>query len=824
MRKTFLILAFFIALFQQGYGQSLKQILKVADSTYAKKDFYTALVAYRDALKLDTTRIDIQYKIGESARQFNSYASAASAYLKVLGSKEKAQYPDARLRLGESLHKLADYRNAKSAYLQFIQENQGAQGITPALLQFAKKGADDCDFALKSIQNEANSQRNASYYPQPVNMGPEINGPYTDYGASYRGDTLYHTSYEFPDPKNKAGRLNKVVWTYSGKAKELPPSFNALDQHTAYSVFTPDNKGVYYCNCVAKNAADLRCDIFYRPLDVPGATPLKLGINQTDYTSTSPAIGKNTKGETVLYFASDRPGGKGKLDIWMGAIQADGNVINATPVVELNTIENDISPFYQEIPGKAELLFFATDGRKTFGGIDIYGTRLNQTKRWIEPYNLGVNINSSYDDFGYVRDPKGDTLVFSSNRIGSIPLFAETAKKEDKQEVEVCCHDLYKAGIYKLVNLEVNTFKWRDSLALNGTTVKIYEEAPDGTRKELVNKTEADTNNYSTLIERYKKYYIQAQKQGFITEDSLVVANLGEEESTLVVDLYLPNLRLDVFTWLGPHDPNDLNAEYSSLKGCEVRIYEKRVDGSKVLLDTKSDPNGNEYNYSAVLGKTYFVKATKQDYSIDSLEVPMDEATVKEFGYDVSVDLYLEPIKDLEIFLYFDNAKPGPGNLTTTPDIYGNLYNSYVRREPEFSGFAGQLMRSFFQNTVKQGFESLEQRIPFIIRDLESGLYVKVYMSGFASPLGNADYNKRLGARRMVSVINHLSRAQNGAIKKYIDSGQLSFSMEAIGEDPSKPDIPTALTNVKGEIFGIQPSLDRKVQVRKIEVSTTPLK
>lgn len=822
MRKTLLILALFIALFQQGYGQSLKQILKIADSTYAKKDFYTALTAYRDALKLDTNRMDIQYKIGESARQFNSYASAARAYLKVLGSKEKAQYPDARLRLGECLHKLADYRNAKSAYLQFIQEQQGVQGITPELLQLAKKGAEDCDFALKSIQSEASAQRNANYYPQPVNMGPEINGPFTDYGASYHGDTLYHTSYEFPDPKNKAGRLNKVVRTYSGKAKELPSSFNATDQHTAYSVFTPDNKGVYYCNCVAKNAADLRCDIFYRPLDVPGATPIKLGINLPDYTSTSPALGKNTKGETVLYFASDRPGGKGKLDIWMGAIQADGNVTSASPVAEINTIANDISPFYQEIPGKAQLLFFATDGRKTFGGIDIYGTRLNQTKRWIEPYNLGGNINSSYDDFGYIRDPKGDTLVFSSNRVGSIRLFAENAKKEDKQEVEVCCHDLYKAGIYKLVNLEVNTFKLRDSLALNGTTVKIFEEAPDGTRKELLNKTEADTNHYSTLIERYKKYYIQAQKQGFIAEDSLVLANLGEEESTLVVNLYLPNLRLDVFTLLGPLNEQDPSRN-PPLNDCEVSFYEVGIDGKRTLLGTKNDPNGNEYNYAVDLGKTYFVKATKPGHSSDTLEVAINEATVKEYGYDVSVDLYLEPVR-LAINLFFDNAKPGPGNLVTTTENYGNLYNNYIKREPEFSGFAGQVMRSFFQNTVKLGYDSLERRIPGIIRELESGSYIKIYMAGFASPLGNADYNKRLGERRMVSVINHLKLAKNGIMEKYIKSGQLSFNLEAVGEDPNKPDIPTALSNVKGEIFGIQPSLDRKVQIFRIDVSTKPFK
>ena len=48
--------------------------------------------------------------------------------------------------------------------------------------------------------------------------------------------------------------------------------------------------------------------------------------------------------------------------------------------------------------------------------------------------------------------------------------------------------------------------------------------------------------------------------------------------------------------------------------------------------------------------------------------------------------------------------------------------------------------------------------------------------------------------------------------------------LEAVGEDPNKPDIPTALSNVKGEIFGIQPSLDRKVQIFRIDVSAKPFK
>lgn len=799
MRKTILLLTFAITLLQQGYSQSIRQVLKVADSTYAQKDFYVAFIAYQDALKFDTNRTDIRFKIAESARQFNSYRIAAQNYVKVLGSSDKAQYPEARLRMAEMLHKLGEYKSALSSYQEYLQTNPQA---APEFAQMARKGIADCDFAVKTLANTAGQVRSPLAYSPPVTLGDKTNSPYTDYGAFFRKDTLYHTAYEFAEPKDKNTLFNKVVRSYQGTPKELlPASFNAPGKHTAYSVFTQDDKGVYFCNCDPINAFDLRCDIYYRDLTMPEKAPIKLGINLPQYTSTSPALGKNTQGRPVLYFVSNRTGGKGKLDIWMGPIQADGNVTSAEPVAELNTPGNDITPFFHEISGRPPLFFFSTDGRPTFGGYDVYGTRLTNN-RWFTPFNLGAGLNTSYDEIGYVRNPQGDTAVFSSNRIGSILL---------AKEQEACCHDLFKMGVPKLVNLEVNTFKLRDSLALNGTTVSIFEEAPDGTRKEILNKTEVDTNYYATIIERHKKYYIRAQKKGFITKDSLITADLGEEQTTLVVDLFLPNLRLDVFTLLAVQE--------TPLNGCTVTIYEKNASGQFTLLETKSDPNGNEYNYLVDLGKTYLVKATKLGFSVDSLEVPMNDETVKQFGYDVTVDLFLAQVK-LAINLFFDNAKPGPNPQITTSESYLNLYNTYIQQEEKFLGFSGQIMRSFFQNTVKRGYDSLELVLPGIVKDLEKGMYVKVYMAGFASPLGNADYNKKLGYRRMESVINYFKQFENGVMKKYISSGHLTFDKDAVGEDQSGPDIPTALANVKNEIFGIKPSLDRKVQIYRIITDT----
>lgn len=823
MRKILLILAFTTLLIQLGYGQSLKQILESAENSYAKKDFYSALVAYRDAAKLDSTRADIQYQIGESARQFNSYRTASSAYLKVLGSKDKSQYPDARFWLGESLHKLADYRNAKSAYLQYMQENPNTEKPNQALLKLAQKKIEDCDFALKSKENEQTAQRNVNYYPEPINMGKDINGPFTDYGASFRGDTLYHTSYEFKEGRTRDARFNKVVSTFPGQPKKPFALINEVEKHTAYSAFTPDNEGLYYCKCEPLNAFDLRCDIYYRSLKTPGATPIKLGINakETDdkkYTSTSPALGKNSKGEQVLYFATDREGGKGKLDIWAGAILPDGNVTSAIPVEELNTPENDLTPFFYENPGKATLLFFATDGRASFGGIDIYATQLNNSKRWITPYNLGNKINSSYDDFGYVRNPKGDSLVFSSNRKGATPFFTEKNQK-DSLEQEVCCHDLYKAEVYKLVNLEVNTFKLRDSLALTGATVSIVEKNSNGTEKELLKNTNEQGNQYTTLIERYKTYFIKVEKNGFISEDTLVLANLQEDQTTLIVNVYLPNLYLDVFTWLGP-EPGDNTA----LKGCTVNLYEKRETGQKYLITTSLDQEASQYSYNALFGKVYYIIATKAGYTPDTAEISFDRNTIDRVGYDLAVDLFLAPA-GIELInginLFFDNAKPGPGNSVKTSENYKKLYDDYLNNKGQFtSGKYGDLvLESFFGNEVEVGFQELEDLIPRLKDRLSNGQAVKIYADGFASPLGNFDFNKRLGARRMESVINYLKIRNNGELKEFIDKGQLSFELRPVGESEDGKEVPILLNDYKEVIYSTKASRARRVTIKKISVT-----
>jgi len=69
-----------------------------------------------------------------------------------------------------------------------------------------------------------------------------------------------------------------------------------------------------------------------------------------------------------------------------------------------------------------DTLYFASDRPGGLGGLDIYKTFVNEEGEWQPPINLKAPINSNEDDFGLVIDPRtqGNELkgYFSSSRKG----------------------------------------------------------------------------------------------------------------------------------------------------------------------------------------------------------------------------------------------------------------------------------------------------------------------------------------------------------------------------------------------------------------------
>jgi outer membrane protein OmpA-like peptidoglycan-associated protein len=131
-------------------------------------------------------------------------------------------------------------------------------------------------------------------------------------------------------------------------------------------------------------------------------------LNSDEYSVGHPALSPD--GNTLL-FVSDMKGGYGGTDIYSCTREGEkwsdpknlGNVIN--------TFGNEMFPFIADNGD----LYFTSDGHPGFGGLDIFVSRMVDGK-WTTPKNLGLPLNSSYDDFSFAEYKNTWKGLFCSNR------------------------------------------------------------------------------------------------------------------------------------------------------------------------------------------------------------------------------------------------------------------------------------------------------------------------------------------------------------------------------------------------------------------------
>jgi outer membrane protein OmpA-like peptidoglycan-associated protein len=119
---------------------------------------------------------------------------------------------------------------------------------------------------------------------------------------------------------------------------------------------------------------------------------------------------------TELYFASNRPGGFGGIDLYKATRLANsdfGNAVNLGP--NINTPGNELFPRMTP-DGK---FFFSSDGHPGYGKLDLFVAAKDESGKQVI-INLGANFNSLNDDFGifFTEYPKAGYIA--SNREGGV--------------------------------------------------------------------------------------------------------------------------------------------------------------------------------------------------------------------------------------------------------------------------------------------------------------------------------------------------------------------------------------------------------------------
>ncbi len=139
--------------------------------------------------------------------------------------------------------------------------------------------------------------------------------------------------------------------------------------------------------------------------------PKSLSFNTAEYEECHPSITADGKS---LYFASDREGGQGGMDIYVVEFEAGkwSEPTNLGPTI--NTQGNDVFPFIHD----DGTLYFASDGWGGLGGLDIFHSEKDGLNNWIPVTNMGHPYNSRKDDFGFVLNVLGTEGYLNSSRDG----------------------------------------------------------------------------------------------------------------------------------------------------------------------------------------------------------------------------------------------------------------------------------------------------------------------------------------------------------------------------------------------------------------------
>ncbi len=128
--------------------------------------------------------------------------------------------------------------------------------------------------------------------------------------------------------------------------------------------------------------------------------------------------------QNQIFFTSDRKGGFGGLDIYRVRKLPNGKwskAMNLGP--EINTPYDEDGPYFHP---DGTSLFFASQGHNTMGGFDIFVSYIDENDNWTTPQNLGFPINTPDDDIYYMPSVDGRRAYYASyanNSLGNYDIF-----------------------------------------------------------------------------------------------------------------------------------------------------------------------------------------------------------------------------------------------------------------------------------------------------------------------------------------------------------------------------------------------------------------
>lgn len=276
-----------------------------------------------------------------------------------------------------------------------------------------------------------------------------LNSPKLDFSPTYYqgGIVFASTSDEFSRGQDKRMKENYVTLLIAERSlqgnlkKPKPFSNNLLSEHHQGPVtFSKDGSQIFF----TKNSSDKKSK-------KSGKIGLKIymadrsgnsWVNEREFPHNDassynfhPTISADGK---MLFFASDRQGGQGGMDLYVSEF-LDGEWVTPKNLgSKINTPQNEAFPFIHD----DGTLYFASMGHQSQGNYDIYSSiprEIYGNMVYGEVTSMGEPFNSDKDDFGFILNVTGTEGYFNSSRdngLGGDDIYYFLAPKGIRKDIK----------------------------------------------------------------------------------------------------------------------------------------------------------------------------------------------------------------------------------------------------------------------------------------------------------------------------------------------------------------------------------------------------
>lgn len=574
---------------------------------------------------------------------------------------------------------------------------------------------------------------------QVHSMGESVNSPYTEYNPVVSADesVLAFTALR---PNTGKTRTNEkfieeiLVSTNSAGTWSIPQVIPvASDYNVGTAGISPDGqKMLIFMGGATDPGGIFQINKSGNNWSKPTIVAASINSPSVETTASITPDGK------TIYFASDRKGGKGGLDIYKTSLQANGAW--SAPVnlgAPINTEANEDAPF---IHPDQRTLFFTSDGHNTMGGRDIFKSTLI-SNQWSNPENMGYPINTTANDNYFTLLADGRRAYFSSDRKGGLG-----------------AQDIYFVDMpAEAANIPLTMIKGKIVDAETGKPIptKIYIIDNETDKKlDFVYNPDPETGAYLVILPPAKNYDMVIESEGFLP----YTLNINVPNQTYFYELFqLINLKtIKQFDVVVGQEVIVKNAFYDTNQDAKTDI--RKTHESKLVQSGTVDVYDLMLDLVAATDKEgidYLVDLIQLDHSVS--EINFDEKTnsklevaSRTYYYDESDESKFEKkevdgqtILSLPTFIVADEAK--------------KQKEAPVKKQTVDKGVLAKSVKIYFDAGKSDVKSNYFTALDGLLAELQKNQDLGVEISGFASAEGSEELNRELSNKRAITVLEYFN-------------------------------------------------------------------